>query len=57
VDNVEKSINFLDIMMKKEFYETPEMDVLELKVEAGFLLSMDGVDSNYADGGEGDLMD
>lgn len=44
--------------MRKIFYEAPEFEVLDVMVEAGFLLSADGgVESDYLDGGEGDLMD
>lgn len=43
--------------MRKIFYEAPELDVLDVVVEAGFLLSVDGTESDYSDGGEGDLMD
>lgn len=43
--------------MSKIFYEAPEFEVLDVVVEAGFLLSVDGVQSDYSDGGEGDLMD
>lgn len=43
--------------MRKIFYEAPEFEVLDVMVEAGFLLSVDGAESNYFDGGEGDLMD
>ena len=43
--------------MRKNFYEAPELDVLDVVVEAGFLLSVDGAESDYSDGGEGDLMD
>lgn len=43
--------------MRKIFYEAPELDVLDVMVEAGFLLSVDGSESDYFDGGEGDLMD
>lgn len=44
--------------MKKIFYEAPEFEVLDVMVEAGFHLSVDGgAESNYFDGGEGELMD
>ena len=46
--------------MSKIFYEAPEFEVLDVMVEAGFHLSVDGSvydDSNYSDGGEGTLMD
>lgn len=44
--------------MRKIFYEAPEFEVLDVMVEAGFLLSADGgAESDYLDGGEGDLMD
>ena len=46
--------------MSKIFYEAPEFEVLDVMVEAGFLVSVnpvDGSESNYFDGGEGELMD
>lgn len=44
--------------MRKIFYEAPEFEVLDVMVEAGFLVSADGgAWSDYGDGGEGDLMD
>ena len=43
--------------MRKIFYEAPEFEVLDVMVEAGFLVSVDSVESDYLDGGEGDLMD
>lgn len=43
--------------MSKIFYEAPEFEVLDVMVEAGFLVSVDGAQSDYLDGGEGDLMD
>ena len=44
--------------MRKIFYEAPEFEVLDVMVEAGFLASVDGgIESDYGDGGVGDLMD
>lgn len=43
--------------MRKIFYEAPEFEVLDVMVEAGFLVSVEGIESDYGDGGEGDLMD
>ena len=43
--------------MRKIFYEAPEFEVLDVMVEAGFLVSVEGAESNYFDGGEGELMD
>ncbi len=43
--------------MRKLFYETPELEVLDVMVEGGFLLSVEGYESDYSDGGEGSLMD
>jgi hypothetical protein len=41
--------------MKKMFYTAPEIEVVEILVEAGFALS--GIGSDYGDGGEGEEMD
>ena len=44
--------------MSKIFYEAPEFEVLDVMVEAGFLVSADGgAWSDYGDGGEGSEMD
>ena len=47
--------------MSKIFYEAPEFEVLDVMVEAGFLVSVDGSVkgdwSDYADGGWGSEMD
>lgn len=43
--------------MSKIFYEAPEFEVLDVMVEAGFLVSVDGSESDYADGGWGSEMD
>ena len=47
--------------MSKIFYEAPEFEVLDVMVEAGFLASVDGSvdgsESDYADGGWGSEMD
>ena len=43
--------------MSKIFYEAPEFEVLDVMVEAGFLVSVEGDWSNYGDGGEGSEMD
>lgn len=43
--------------MRKIFYEAPEFEVLDVMVEAGFLVSVEGAESNYFDGGEGSEMD
>lgn len=43
--------------MRKIFYEAPEFEVLDVMVEAGFLASVDGDVSDYADGGWGSEME
>ena len=48
--------------MRKIFYEAPEFEVLDVMVEAGFLVSADGdvsdnLKSDYGDGGWGSEMD
>lgn len=44
-------------MMRKFFYEAPELEILEVAIELGFALSgiVDGGD--YGDGGEGSEME
>ena len=41
--------------MKRIFYTAPEIEVIEILVEAGFALS--GIGGDYGDGGEGDEME
>jgi hypothetical protein len=41
--------------MKRIFYTAPEIEVVEILVEAGFALS--GIGGDYGDGGEGEEMD
>jgi hypothetical protein len=41
--------------MKRIFYTAPEIEVVEILVEAGFALS--GIGGDYGDGGEGDEME
>ena len=43
--------------MRKIFYEAPEFEVLDVMVEAGFLISAQGDESDYLDGGEGSEME
>ena len=43
--------------MSKIFYEAPEFEVLDVMVEAGFLVSVEGVESDYSNGGWGSEMD
>jgi len=43
--------------MKKLFYQTPEIEVVDVMVEAGFSLSGNVYGSDYGDGGEGSEMD
>ena len=43
--------------MSKIFYEAPEFEVLDVMVEAGFLFSADGSESDYGDGGWGSEME
>ena len=48
--------------MSKIFYEAPEFEVLDVMVEAGFLLSVNGdvsddLKSDYGDGGWGSEME
>lgn len=45
--------------MSKIFYEAPEFEVLDVMVEAGFLVSVvdDGSESDYTNGGWGSEMD
>ena len=43
--------------MRKIFYEAPEFEVLDVMVEAGFHLSVQGDESDYLYGGEGSEMD
>jgi hypothetical protein len=40
--------------MKKLFYEAPEIEVVDVMVEAGFALS--GIGEDYGDGGMGEEM-
>lgn len=47
-------------MMRKFFYEAPELEILEVAIESGFALSgiVDGGDGgDYGDGGEGTEME
>lgn len=44
-------------MMKIFYYESPKIQVVEIAVEEGFLLSGDGSSSDYGDGGEGTEME
>ncbi len=44
-------------MMKRDFYTTPEVEILEVAIERGFALSGIGDGSNYGDGGEGSEME
>ena len=44
-------------MMKKLFYTTPEVEIVEIAVEQGFMLSTQSDSMDYGDGGEGDLME
>lgn len=41
--------------MKKMFYTAPEIEVVEILVEAGFTLS--GIGGDYGDGGDGEEME
>ena len=43
--------------MRKIFYEAPEFEVLDVMVEAGFLISAQGDESDYSNGGWGSEMD
>lgn len=41
--------------MEKIFYTAPEIEVVEISVEAGFALS--GIGGDYGDGGDGEEME
>ena len=43
--------------MKRDFYTTPEVEILEVAIERGFALSGIGDGSDYGDGGGGSGMD
>lgn len=43
--------------MKKLFYTTPEVEIVEIAVEGGFGLSGNNDAMDYADGGIGSEMD
>lgn len=43
--------------MKKNFYITPEVEILEVAVEGGFNLSADSDSMDYIFDGDGLLMD
>lgn len=47
----------ITFMMKKDLYVAPEVEVLVLAVEQGFMLSTLNDSMDYGDGGEGSLMD
>lgn len=44
-------------MMKKLFYTTPEVEIVEIAVEGGFGLSGNNGITDYEDGGNGVEMD
>lgn len=44
-------------MIKRNWYESPALEVVEIAVEAGFALSGVVGGDDYGDGGEGSEMD
>lgn len=45
------------MMIKRNLYESPAIEVVEIEVEQGFALSGIGDGSDYGDGGFGDEME
>ena len=55
-DVIEKKIKII-IMIRKNLYESPAIEVVEIAVEAGFSLSGVVGGGDYGDGGEGSEME
>lgn len=55
--SVREYLKVLFHMENFKFYTSPDMEILEISVERGYIISGDLSGSDYGDGGEGTPMD